>query len=464
MDIIAHTEGGDVLLSKGTTGWDVTEVSIFMPTDTSMCSRLSVNTRLVAATLPSSWTLGRSVETVVDKADAARLLSLRQLRDLSVSPKDSQALEILTGLPALQRLTVDCSGLDPKDIASIARISGLTALSLRTYLKNYRMAFLSSLPHLRELDCGDAVLTKDEVAALTALSELRVLRVRVKEWEPDATALLPAIGTLEALDVDALPAGLAQRFKGLRRLSLVSDLTDECSGELQRCPTLANLALAGSSAKGLANAGKLKALARLEIGNASEIREDDWGSMKNLSGLRELVLGWAEISDKGMAQVGELNSLRTLSIVIGCHSSLTDTGVEHLAKMDRLESLSFFCNWPGDRLTENSEKAICGMGNLQRLHLRIWREKKVACDFTALKNLRALCVEQDIGVAALAGVSKLEKLEELEIEDAIDREMLKLLSSMSNLRRLSIRSAGLSLGDIVGLVNSLPRLEQLRLR
>jgi len=391
-----------------------------------------------------------------------QLLNLRSLELLvlkSVRMTD-EGLKVLSGLPSLNHLILDGNFTNNavlylKDIPSLRTLKidtqrfndwGMQNISSLTQLENFNahwiegitdrgVAYLKNMPSLKSLDIGHAKLTDKAMLDLNQIHTLEYLR-------------LPNYGLTDA--------GLKHvtELQNLRNIwvgcSSRSPLTDE---SLYSVSQLKNLEVLSIGGEGLTDGG-MKHVAKLT-------------NLKRLS-----IFYYRQLTDKGLAELAELESLTDFNLGRG-----TKVSVSGLKSLNRLKKLKVL------RLKgihqDNSVMDISGLTNLERLTILLHVERKGNSivsdsfrneDWACLANLTGLKTLQICGVGINDGgmkyLSGLTNLEYLNIicrgESRITDEGLKYLVNMNGLYRLYIKDGHFT-DKALGYLDDLPSLSWLEL-
>ena len=400
------------------------------------------------------------------------LAKLPHLRALSLGANEwpgSQTVDALLKLEKLELLglTVGRGRIPAASLGDLAKLPRLRALSLvgDEWPGSKTIDALAKLPHLRELYLNYAVAPGKEepdVAALQAAlpdcrietdpEAIRALGNRLQSelgWNPyapvdpdrRAAEWVQGIGGKLGLMIDGEPANLGPNDElpqtpfhvtlvqlsdnaavtdaSLTNLAGLSDLayldlsgtatTDAGLAYLTDLPSLCRLLLARTamSDEGLRHVGKLKGLTSLTL-NSTNVTDRSLEHLAGLGNLRFLNLTGTKVSDEGLRHLQSLTELRMLVLTGGTH--ITDAGLPHLLKLQKLESLCLhvcpghvtpagladlarlprlraLClggtEWPGTQMVD----ALAKLPHLRELYFN-YEEPDVAALQAALPNCR----------------------------------------------------------------------------
>lgn len=369
---------------------------------------------------------------------------------------------------------------------------------------------LSGLTGLRELTIYNINIRGDDLRHLKRLSSLRSIRIRDPDEPIDPhVQYLVNRKSLEYLHVECLcsDAGL-QGLNGLPALRGIALSSNAIKGpglaHLETLPALRLLTLIGQefSDEGLAGIRNLKSLTRLRlwcIRGDWEVTDAGLACLSGLTGLEELEftrlphvtdagmvhlkplrsikrlnLGWAHITENGLAQLGEMKSLESLRDP----GYITDAGLAWLAKTFKLKELHI----GGEQITDEGIRHLGGVRSLERLHLSGTSMTDAGMDaiaqLTNLQELSLMCspgkrirpggprVQPEAGQpgspltdAGLARLVSLKSLRSLDVRFAkITVSGLSRLNALSNLTYLNVGSV--QQDDTVMNLSGLSKLER----
>jgi len=249
-------------------------------------------------------------------------------------PLESAQLETLANIPKLHSLKLSGIALRPKafetlKILTVAR--DLQTLDLRNVrgINDQALAHLASLANLEALNLEDCrSVTNAGLAPLAKLKNLRTLSLRSTQVTDDGLAALSQARNLETLVLE---------FTRVRGPGLV---------HLEHLPKLAVLSLNPNRNTADKTQIDLSPLAEgflglraLKVGgnNLTDAHLASVATVKNLQTLTFLTLGFTKFTDAGLAPLANLPHLRELRI--NGSVKVTDAGMMHLTKLNRLEKL-----------------------------------------------------------------------------------------------------------------------------
>jgi len=426
--------------------------------------------------------LGNTGITGQQMASLKSLSSLRALVFLQELSFGSAGLAVLKDLPALEYL--DCY-TNPTDagLKHVGQIRSLRWLRLRMgRIKEPGLAELANLPRLERLCLwGTKGLTDGHVRYLEGLTNLKSLTL----WGSNVKltdATLTSVSKLSSLEefhlirvqTDFTDAGIAQLAKltnlrildaspddagvlvGMKRLESVSGiaLTSENMKSLAGLPMLKSLKLAlkkpssGSTGNPFAMLGELKSLDKLHVrgwsGGAKLFGDEELASLESAGGLKDLSIPVDGLTDRGMASLGKLRQLESLSLMgNGDNNRLSNRGLNHLNGLSKLERLSMNMQskvWLGG---DNTPLNLNGLTNLKSIKLISIRLK--GSDWAFLAN-------QD-------------NLEELWLNycGVCSEDGLKYIKDLPKLKVLDLQNVNCTEGDGLGVLGSLKKLKSIRM-
>jgi hypothetical protein len=221
--------------------------------------------------------------------------------------------------------------------------------------------------------------------------------------------------------------------------------TDEALLSVVDFPKLQRLFLKKGQAtdEALAGANRLPDLRVLMIWDATSLTDSGIRHLAELKELRNIHCGNGQIGDESLAVFGKLPRLERLSLQ---HNRFTDLGLRHLAELKELKSL-----WIGMNTTPFTDAAVeslAALSNLEELDLQGSRLSDAGTStLSALTNLRQLYVSGDeiegslITDASVDMLVKLTQLEFLGVENTnITEEGVRKLCTLPHLKQLQLSS------------------------
>jgi len=406
---------------------------------------------------------------------------------------DQTVMPQLSGLTGLKELSIFLVNVSGKGLWHLDRLDSLRVLQI--YYTNQSLD--AGLPHLAKLKSLESLdldggCSDTGLQGLAGATRLKTLVLGVKGIEG------PGLMHLEKL-----PA--------LRSLTLVGqEFSDKRLGYIRNLTSLTHLHFFNSqgdwevSDAGLAHLSGLTALEELQFTNVKGITDAGLVHLKPLGSLKKLDMERAQITDVGLARLGEMKSLESLRLggditdrglaslakslkLKKLHvggTQITDEGIRHLATIPSLEHL--FLTAPA--VTDGGMDSVAQLANLQNLHLynvrltdqglaRLAELKSLKSlslgnvkiplsglsHFNTLSNLTDLYlrdVRQDNTVMNLSGLTKLEDLRiYMDKDSQLGDQDMACLARLKNLRNLQlVRVGGMAVGDrglqyLAGLTN-----------
>lgn len=332
----------------------------------------------------------------------AKLKKLRWLRLSSTHVGDDE-LASLIGLTSLEYLHLSYAPIGNVGMEHISNIKTLKSLYIaRTTVDDDGLEHIKNLTSLRDLDLGQNYITDEGLKQLAGLTELEDLDLR---------------------ETQISGAGLVhlRQMKKLKRLILYNTIVgDEGLKHLRHLESLESLSLpthlytsnkALITNAGLAYLSELKALKRLTILNDS-ITEKGVEALAKLKSLELLNIGGPNINDACMAKLAKFPALKELWIQ---HSAITDEG---LAELKNLKSLTKLAIGYSNVITGEGLAFIQELPNLVELQF----------------------FNINLGRAGLSGLAGATSLERLELHTEIKDEDLAGLPELKDLKSLNINS------------------------
>jgi hypothetical protein len=389
---------------------------------------------------PSVGSTITSYLTLLDLRGSQRLTDagLMQLRDLSalqVAKLDGchslvgRGLLAFAGSHRLHTLSLaNCRRLSDEAVINISHLSSLEALSLDgcRCLTDRSLVAISNLVHLEKLDLSQCDLITDEgldhlhdLACLNELSlgwcrlvtdagvnlltqqagrssTLRILRLARCPITDEGVVHLKRLVALEELDLNGC-SSIGSNALG----NTLGCLTNLTTLDVSYCPGILRSSWQGS----------IPALKTLELCYSS-VRDVHLSRFADLPALEELNLDSCPVGDWAIAYLADHNVMPNLTSLDLADTELTDLGMVHLPKFERLTRLSlFYCN-----VSNNGLRHLQNMTSLEVLNLD---SREVGDDGLAylrhLKNLKSLDIFSgritDVGCGHLSKISSLESLE-----------------------------------------------------
>jgi Leucine-rich repeat (LRR) protein len=352
-------------------------------------------------------------------------LKILYLGNMNVTKRGLQSLR---ALKTLERLTLPKQVTD-QTLAEIAGLSTLKALYLdESRLTDEGLVQIEKLTNLEELSLGQGRMTNAALTHLAKLPRLRYLMLQGKGWTDAGMAYLKNIPSLRIL-----------------HLGHLTQLTDAALAHLCEIPNLENLSLHWNqniTDKGIAHLGQLKGLKRLHIGSLSSGNPFSDKSLQvigSLQLLEELAISGQAISDSGMDHIARLTNLKALSLF--CCPNVTEAGLAKIASLKSLEKL----------LVSQANVTVAGLARLG-----------------GLTNLKKLSVGDLNGGGGVLDISGLTGLEEVRLSfgaksgEFFADEDLKCLANLKRIEWLQIGPRKFTDAGMVHLAN-LTNMERLNI-
>jgi Leucine-rich repeat (LRR) protein len=233
---------------------------------------------------------------------------------------------------------------------------------------------LATLKKLRKLELSvNYALTGAGFADLGKLPDLRILRLYQTKVDDAGLKEICQIKSLSELDVGVTAvteAGLTEltRLKRLQILRIWNvKLTDAGLKTLARCQNLRELTMSRlhQTGAGLESLGRLKKLESVSMHGVygMSLKDADLKGIGSLQNLRYLNLSSnAELSDDGLAELGNLKKLRFLALR---GTKITAAGLKHLSGLQELEHLVL----TGNRISDAGLEHLAKLKNLKTLEV-----------------------------------------------------------------------------------------------
>jgi len=367
----------------------------------------------------------------------AKAVSLEELVLQNNKYVGDRGLVHLSELPNLRYLLLQGENFSDKGMRYLRDIRSLRILHLG-YLTQLTDAALVDLSHISGLQnlClyWNKNISDEGISHLCRLPSLKKLDIGHSQATDRGLARLAEVKTLEYLK---LPGGVIHR-----RSDTIYTITDEGLAHLSKLENLRHLSLSCSS-KGVAftDAGlkKLKELKSLEVllVGGKEITASGVEYIASLPNLRELSLfGCPRLGNDGLAVIGRMESLKELWL------GYTDMTASELRQLNSLNGLT---NLKVSQIDKGyAPMDISGLRSLEQLSIDLkdeefFDDKDLEC-LSKLKGLKWLQIGPrqytDSGVAKLAGLSNMERLA-IGGPDMTDKA-LSYLSNMKKLKHLTI--------------------------
>jgi thiol-disulfide isomerase/thioredoxin/Leucine-rich repeat (LRR) protein len=362
----------------------------------------------------------------------------------------------------LQEVSISSKNLKDADLEPLKELIGLRKLILVGPLTNKGLADIKEIKSLKELHLSRTQVDDD---GLVHLKTLRLLE-RIYLW---GDSRINGVGFRHFKDskslrlisfyktpINDVAMEYFSRIRPLEELHLqYTNVTDEGLGYLKGLPNLKSLVLPpGTTNKGLANLKGLDSIEKLHISD-TQITDEGLLYLKDIKSLKSLAVSSNLMTGKGLIHLKEMPSLESLEVSLSMindaslanledlpvtnlylsRSTISDTGLAHIAKLKSLEKLFLdntgitdigmvylasltslkHLSLKGTRITD------AGLANLRRLvsleQLKLQRTNITDAGLSHLKNLpnlRGLYLGRtqitDAGLCELNGITSLRYL------------------------------------------------------
>ena len=353
--------------------------------------------------------------------------SIRKLGDGIVAVKlparkpVDELLEALVGCTQLRRLEFHSCKIGDDGWAALARLTGLEELSM-----------------------VDLILPDKGLAALGTFPRLRKLRVGHGLFGPN--------------NLNRLPPGHPAHRRGI--------VTADHLAQLAKCQSLESLDVTNQQGplgkEGALAIAAIPKLRRLVL--SGKVSDDDLAHVGTARGLEQLLLQGTDVTDKGLAHLTGLKSLRNFSFYGSGREAtgVTDAGLKTLTALSGLTALHLNTT----RITDDGLKHLARFPDLTALDLFFSSVTDAGlAEVGKSKGLTELWLGSlaltDKGLAALAELTRLRVLD-LPGNEALTGDGLRSLSKLTELRTLDLFGSTFRDADVEHLA-AFPKLETLEL-
>ncbi len=254
---------------------------------------------------------------------------------------------------AQQRVVeVDLRGHVVKDeeISGLSKLASLQVLSMDSVeLTQAGWSEIGLVKSLRQLDIRECALSNEDLAlCIGNLPDLRALRMASKSGATsvDDTGLVSVakckelrVLALDYLWVSAEGLGKLTELQSLSELYLANTIIDDSSvAVLLKFPQLKKLRLARTQIgdEGLVQLAKLKSIEDLDLSECSQITDAGMAALGQMQSLKRLNLWRDAISDDGVKHFRGLTNMEWLNVD---NTQLSDLGLEAFQAMSKLTFL-----------------------------------------------------------------------------------------------------------------------------
>ena len=328
---------------------------------------------------------------------------------------------------------------------------------------------------LTEISVQDgSSVTADDIALFGRLDGLQKLQIfNCREFDDAMVDRLKGLAALKALAVtnsgitDAAVATIAASFPGLIELDLSSNtnLTGAAMKSIATIGGLERLSLVQTRFNDLntRRLSKLTELKALDLRGNMEAGDMTLGVVGGLPKLKALKHRSTVVTDEGMAQLAESQSLESL---LAQDFAITNASGAHLGAITGLTSLEIF------RCQGMGSEGVLSLGALKKLNRLTLRDLPEVGDaglavLAALPELERLYLHElssvgDVGLAHLAACKGLKVLDIWSVPTMSDASV-KVIARLPDLRELSIRDTAVTEAALETIA-AMPKLESLTFR
>ena len=336
-----------------------------------------------------------------------------------------KGLQHLRRLKSLKYLELSSERLDDRALPLIGELTSLETLVFGGQATDEGLRHLATLNNLTELFLWVNDIRGQGLSYLTELPNLHYLFLKGSNYDGKCKFTDSSLRYLK--DV-----------KSLRKIRFGGDfpITDAGMAHLAKVTGLEGLELYGYpiTDAGLAYLKSLNSLKELEL-RKTQITDAGLIRLKEMKSLESLKLP-SNVTDRGLAYLAGFDKLRCLHVGIG-GGKITDAGLNHVAKLHRLEELSI----SGKDITDAGMSQIAKLTNLK--FLKLWTEQLTnagLAKLTALKSLEKLYIYRaSVSTSGLAQLNELPNLIELIVRDIKQDSKPLNIAGLTNLEKLSIQ-------------------------
>ncbi len=296
-----------------------------------------------------------------------QLKKLNEPLDLRIfgAPISDAGLAQLKDIAALQQLLLNKTGaVTDAGLDNVARCVGLTHIALvEVKVTDTGFAALSKMNRLKYVHVVKIPLSDKGLEHLKTLQELETLHV-------DGADNIGAAGLAHVKKLPRLKELTLQAFKK------DSKLNDAALKEISDMATLEKLIfgaelpigysphVTGFGDDGVKHLGKLKNLKQLNLAGCERVTDAGLASLKELTNLETLVIGFTKISDAGLTNLKDMTKLKDLTLN---GLPLTEKGLAHLSGLAKLQWLDL--RETGDGVNDAAILRLKGLASLRDLIL-----------------------------------------------------------------------------------------------
>lgn len=309
-------------------------------------------------------------ETLKSLAEVTSLVNLR----LDETQVGDEGIEAIKELPKLEELRLDKTAVTDTGFEVIANMPEMKRVFCsRTKISDDGLAHFKGNEKLEALDLTQCIgVSNIGISHLADCKKLKYLKMYGRDVITDEAMVsiskLTNMTVLGVEDTSVSDEGLKQmkRFDYLEEFYAFRciNITNEGVAALEDLTNLRRIRLRATSING----GCVKYLSNLpllEILDVSEtyVGDDGMAEMKRIDSLKRLNMWHTEITNEGLADLGEMTQLTWLNL--DDNMAIDDAGVEKLAGLENLE----FLHLGKTSITDDSVETIKKFTNLKTLDL-----------------------------------------------------------------------------------------------
>lgn len=328
------------------------------------------------AKLSSLQEIDLSYTTLVTDKGLLHLSSLINLKTLKLSNTNvtDKGLAHIAKLINLYKLELaHNNNVTDKGLAHIVKLTNLKILNLYdTKVTDKGIGYIVKLTNLQELKLGYNTEVSDRgLPQLTELSNLIILDLSDTKVTDKGLPHIAKLKNLQELDLarnkEVTDNGLSQLIilSNLQKLNLArTKVTDSGIAHIVKLTNLRRLYLTGANVTevGIKNIAKLTSLKILDLAD-TKLTDEHLALLTKLTSLQRLYISRnKKVTDDGLAQLINFNSLRILDLA---HTNVTDKGLEYLVNISNLKEL----NLRNTEVTDNGLTQLEKFPALEKLFL-----------------------------------------------------------------------------------------------
>jgi hypothetical protein len=408
-----------------------------------------------------------------DMIQIGKLTSLKVLYLDSNNYVTSNGLKYLSNLKLLEHLVLQSMHITDEGLRYLSNLPSLNHLILGGNFTNDAALHLKDVPSLRILSLGIMSMVSRPVDR--GLSIRQIFNDRGMK----NVSKLTQLEHFQAHWTERITDNGVAYLKGMPSLKSVdiwhAKVTDRAATDLAQVHTFEDLTVGGMTNEGLKNISALQKLKRLEIKShpGFQFNDESLGYISKLKGLEILSIG-GDFSDNGMKCIAANLNLKILSI--SGAEKLTD---KSLAEVGAIQSLRHLNISGARQFSISGLNSLNNLDNLQKLSIdNIHRDRSVI-DISGLSNLKNLTimlsytgrgrsrVYESFRSEDLLCLANLKQLESVQlIGTGIDDTGMNYLSRIQNLGYLNIASFGRTqiTDDGIRYITNMNKLYRLRVK